>query len=74
MIGRVTELAAMARLFEHRRMGQVELAVIGAAADVADRWRRVAESHTVATAWFERFDDALTHAARRAGLGIVRRS
>ena len=66
--------AAMTRLFEHRRMGQVELAVIGAAAPVAERWRRAAEAHTVATTWFERFDDALAHAARRAGLGIVRRS
>ncbi|MBK9037015.1 MAG: hypothetical protein IPL61_38155 [Myxococcales bacterium] len=65
---------ALARLFEHRRMGQVELAVVGAGAGVADRWRRTAESHKVATSWFERFDDALAHAATRAGLGIVRRS
>ena len=65
---------AIGRLLEHRRMGQVELAVIGASDGVAERWRRAAESHKVATSWFERFDDALAHAARRTGLSIVRRA
>lgn len=66
--------AAMGRLWSHRRMGQVELVVVGAAAEVAARWRREAEAHKVATSWFERCDDALAHAARRAGISIVRRS
>ena len=66
--------AAMARLWEHRRMGQVELVVVGAATEVADRWRREADAHKVATSWFERCDDALAHAARRAGISILRRS
>ncbi len=66
--------AAMERLWAHRRMGQVELAVVGAATEVADRWRREADAHKVATSWFERFDDALAHAARRAGISILRRS
>lgn len=66
--------AAIERLFEHRRMGQVELAVVGASPEVTQRWRRVAESHKVATSWFERFDDGLAHAARRAGIALGRRS
>jgi hypothetical protein len=65
--------AAMARLFEHRRMGQVELAVVGARPEVGERWRRVAESHHVGTSWFDRFDDAFAHALKRAGSGILRR-
>jgi hypothetical protein len=65
---------AMARLFEHRRMGKVELAVIGAPTAVTQAWRRGAESHQVATSWFERFDDAFAHAARRAGIALGRRS
>jgi hypothetical protein len=66
--------AALGRLWAHRRMGQVELVVVGAAADVAERWRRDADAHRVITSWFERFDDALARAARRAGVSIVRRS
>lgn len=66
--------AALGRLWEHRRMGQVEVAVVGAAPDVASRWRRAADAHKVATSWHERFDDALVHAARRAGISMVRRS
>ncbi len=50
------------------------LVVVGAATEVADRWRREADAHKVATSWFERCDDALAHAARRAGISIVRRS
>lgn len=65
--------AALARLFEHRRMSTVELAVIGAPGGVADRWRGAAEAHKVAARWFDRFDDAFAHAVSRAGLGLVRR-
>ncbi|MEZ4403184.1 MAG: hypothetical protein R3B06_24380 [Kofleriaceae bacterium] len=64
---------AMGRLFEHRRMGTVELAVVGAPTATAERWRRMAEAHKVSTAWFERFDDALVVAARRAGIVLGRR-
>jgi hypothetical protein len=64
---------AVRRLFEHRRMSTVELVVIGAAADVADRWQGAARAHKVATRNFERFDDAFAHAASRAGINLVRR-
>jgi hypothetical protein len=66
--------AAMARLFEHRRMSTVQLAVIGAPTPVADAWKRAATAHNVSAIWFERFDDAFAHAAGRAGISLVRRS
>lgn len=66
--------AAMSRLFAHRRMGgRVELVVVGAPAEVADRWRGEAQAHNVASRWFDRFDDAFAHAASRAGINLVRR-
>jgi hypothetical protein len=65
--------AAMDRLFEHRRMSTVELVVIGAPGDVADRWQGAAQAHKVATRFFDRFDDAFAHAASRAGISLVRR-
>lgn len=65
--------AAIQRLFEHRRMSTVELAVVGAPADVADRWQGAARAHKVAVRNFDRFDDAFAHAASRAGINLVRR-
>jgi len=65
--------AAMRRLFEHRRMSTVELAVIGAPTELSDRWRGEAQAHNVASRWFDRFDDAFAHAAGRAGINLVRR-
>lgn len=67
----VTEAAA--RLLGHRRMGPVEVAVVGAGDQVADRWRGMARSHGVALSAFDRFDAAFTHAARRAGLNVISR-
>ncbi len=64
---------AMQRLFEHRRMSTVELVVVGAPAEVADRWRGAGQAHNVASRWFDRFDDAFAHAASRAGINLVRR-
>ena len=64
---------AGARLLAHRRMGQVELAVVGVADSVADRWRGMARSHGVALTVFDRFDAAFSHAARRAGLNVISR-
>lgn len=67
----VTE--AGARLLGHRRMGSVELALVGAADLVADRWRSMARSHGVSLSTFDRFDSAFSHAARRAGLNVISR-
>jgi hypothetical protein len=67
----VTE--AGARLLGHRRMGSVELALVGGTDQVADRWRSMARSHGVTLAIFDRFDAAFSHAARRSGLNVISR-
>ncbi len=64
---------AFARLLGHRRMGKVELALVGAGDQVADRWRGMARSHGVTLSTFDRFDAAFTHAARRVGLNVIGR-
>ena len=67
----ITEAAS--RLLGHRRMAPVELALVGAGDEVADRWRSMARSHGVSMSVFDRFDAAFTHAARRAGLNVISR-
>jgi hypothetical protein len=67
----VTEAAA--RLLGHRRMGSVELALVGGSDLVADRWKGMARSHGVSLTAFDRFDAAFSHAARRAGLNVISR-
>ena len=67
----VTEAAS--RLLGHRRMGSVELALVGGNDLVADRWRGMARSHGVALSVFDRFDTAFSHAARRAGMNVITR-
>lgn len=67
----VTE--AGARLLGHRRLASVELALVGAGDQVADRWRSMARSHGVSLAVFDRFDTAFSHAARRVGLNVISR-
>lgn len=67
----VTEAAS--RLLGHRRMGSVELALVGVGDPVADRWRGMARSHGVALSVFDRFDAAFSHAARRAGMNVLTR-
>ena len=67
----VTE--AGSRLLGHRRLASVELAVVGATDQVADRWRSMARSHGVSLSVFDRFDAAFSHAARRAGLNVISR-
>jgi hypothetical protein len=64
---------AGARLLGPRRKGSVELALVGATDQVADRWRGMARSHGVSLSTFDRFDAAFTHAARRAGLNVISR-
>lgn len=65
---------AGARLLAHRRMGPVEVALVGVSDQVADRWRGMARSHGVALGVFDRFDAAFQHAAQRAGINLIRRS
>lgn len=63
---------AVGRLLGHRRMRQVELAMVGAEATTG-RWQAMARAAEVALVTFERFDDAFAHAASRAGLNLIRR-
>lgn len=65
--------AAAGRLFGHRRMGKVEVALVGAGDQVADRWQSMARSQGVTVSVFDRFDAAFTHAARRVGLNVIGR-
>lgn len=64
---------AAGRLFGHRRMGKVEVALVGAGDQVADRWQSMARSQGVTVSVFDRFDAAFTHAARRVGLNVIGR-
>jgi hypothetical protein len=66
-------LLALERLLAHRRLGAVELVVVGLPAEASERWAGMARSQGVTVRPFERFDAALTHAAGRAGLTIIRR-
>jgi hypothetical protein len=67
----VTE--AGSRLLAHRRLATVDIALVGATDQTADRWRGMARSHGVTVVVFDRFDAAFTHAARRAGLNVISR-
>jgi hypothetical protein len=60
------------RFFAHRRMAQVEVALVGQPADVRG-WVDVATRHHVEVTSFERFDAAFSHALDRAGRQLLRR-
>jgi hypothetical protein len=57
---------AIERLFAHRRMGQVQIALVSAAGEARTAWSDVGARHGVEVVGFDRFDAAFAHAVERA--------
>lgn len=57
---------AIERLFAHRRMGQVQIALVSAAGEARTAWTDVGARHGVEVVGFDRFDAAFAHAVERA--------
>jgi hypothetical protein len=66
-------IAAAARFFDQKRLAEVEIALSGATAQVADAWVALGRARGVTVRPIERFDAAVARALERAGCQIVGR-